>query len=64
MRLTFDKNTRKNKCGCFNETLWAQLKLIDLDVDMGTNIQIIACLGKIISMCNKQYLSNIWDSIH
>lgn len=35
-----------------------------LDVDMGTNIQIIACLGKIISMCNKQYLSNIWDSIH
>ena len=37
---------------------------MDLDVDMNTNIQSIACLGKIMSMCNKQYLSSILGSIH
>ena len=35
------------------------LQLIDLDVDMDTNIQNIAYLGKIMSLCNKQHLSNI-----
>ena len=32
------------------------IQLIDLDVDMDTKI---ACLGKIMSICNKQHLSNI-----
>ena len=32
---------------------------IDLDVDMDTIIQNIAILGKIMSLCNKQHLSNI-----
>ena len=31
---------------------------------MKTNIQNIASLGKIMSICNKQHLSNIWGSIH
>ena len=35
------------------------IKLINLDVDMDNNIPNIACLGKMMSMCNKQYLSNI-----
>ena len=35
------------------------IQLIDLDVDMETNIQNIACLGNLISICNKQHLSNI-----
>ena len=30
-----------------------------LEVDMDTNIQNIAYLGKIMSVCNKQHLSNI-----
>ena len=29
---------------------------IDQDVDIEPNIEIIACLGKIISLCNKQHL--------
>ena len=33
--------------------------LIDRDVDMDTNIQSIAGLGKIVSTSNKQHLSNI-----
>ena len=32
---------------------------MDLDVDMDTNMENIACLGKIMSICNMQYLSNI-----
>ena len=36
------------------------IKLMDLDVDMNTNIQNIACFSKIMSMCNEQHLSNIW----
>ena len=31
----------------------------DLEVDMNTNIQHIACLDKIMPLCNKQHLSNI-----
>ena len=34
-----------------------------LEVDMDTNIQNITYLGKIMSVCNKQHLSNIWASI-
>ena len=36
-------------------------KYIDQDVDIETNIENIACLGKTTSLCNKQHLSNIWD---
>ena len=38
--------------------------LIDLDVDWDTNIQNIACLGKIMSISNKQHLRNIQGSIY
>ena len=38
--------------------------LIGLDVDIDTNMQNIAYLGKIMSICNKQHLTNIWGSIH
>ena len=31
---------------------------MDLDVAMDTNIQNIAYLGKIMSICNKQHLCN------
>ena len=34
------------------------IQLIDLDVDMNT-MQNIACISKIMSICNKQHLSNI-----
>ena len=37
---------------------------IDQDLDIETNIYSIACLGKTISLCNKQHLSNIWGSIY
>ena len=37
---------------------------IDQDVDIETNIENIACLGKATSLCNKQHLSNIWGSIY
>ena len=33
---------------------------IDQDVDMERNIEHVACLGKTISLCIKQHLSNIW----
>ena len=33
---------------------------MDLDADMKTNMQNVACFGKIMSICNKQHLSNIW----
>ena len=29
------------------------------DVDIETNTENIACLGKTLSLCNKQHLSNI-----
>ena len=32
--------------------------IIDLDVDMDTNVQNIPCLGKIVPICNKQHLNN------
>ena len=31
---------------------------IDQDVDIDTSIENIACLGKTVSLCNKQHLSN------
>ena len=37
---------------------------IDQDIDILTNMQNIACLGKRMPLCNKQHLSNIWCSIH
>ena len=36
-----------------------RLHKIDQDVDMETNIENLACLGKTTSLCNKQHLSNI-----
>ena len=36
---------------------------INEDIDIETNIENIACLGKTMSLCNKQHLSNIWGSI-
>ena len=36
----------------------------DLDVDIDTNLQNIACPSKIMSTCNKQNLNNISSSIH
>ena len=36
----------------------------DEDVDIETNIENIACLGMTTFLCNKQHLSNIWDSIY
>ena len=35
----------------------------DEDVDIETNIENIACLGMTF-LCNKQHLSNVWDSIY
>ena len=37
---------------------------IDQDVDIVTNIENIAYLGKTMSLCNKQHLSNICGSIY
>ena len=37
---------------------------MDQDIDIETNIQNMACLGKTIPLCDTQHLSNIWDSIH
>ena len=39
-------------------------KYLDQDVDMGFNIENTACLGKVMSLCNKQHLSNIWGLIY
>ena len=33
------------------------------DVDKETNIENIVCVGKTMSLCNKQHLSNIWGWI-
>ena len=35
---------------------------INEDIEIETNIENIACLGKTMSLCNKQHLSNIWGS--
>ena len=41
------------------------LQSIELDIVMDKNIQNIACLCKITSICNKQHLSNyVSGSIH
>ena len=37
--------------------------IIDLGLDIYTNIINIKCLSMIILICLKQYLSNIWNSI-
>ena len=37
---------------------------MDQDVDIVTNIENIACLGKTMSLCNKKHLSNIWGSVY
>ena len=37
---------------------------IDQNVDIETNIENIAYLGKTMSLCNKQHLSNIWGSLY
>ena len=48
-----NKNENDNeKQDCINKTY------IDQDIDIETNIQNIACLGKAIPLCNKQHLSN------
>ena len=36
---------------------------MELDVGVDVNIQNIVCLCKIVSVCNKQHLSNIWCSV-
>ena len=33
------------------------------NVDIETSAENIVCLGKTMSLCNKQYLSNIWGSM-
>ena len=38
--------------------------LIDRNVDMVTNIQSTASLGKVMSTYNKQHLSNTWGSVY
>ena len=37
---------------------------IDQYLDIEANKENIACLGKIMPLCNKQHLSNIWGSIY
>ena len=37
---------------------------IDQNVDIKTNVENIACLGKTLPLCNKQHLGNIWGSIY
>ena len=37
---------------------------IDQDVDMERNIEHVACLGKTMSLCNKQHLIKIWGLIY
>ena len=37
---------------------------INQDLDLETKIENIVCLGKTISLCNKQHLSNNWCSIY
>ena len=37
---------------------------IHQDIKIETEVQNIACLGKIVSFCNKQHLSNIWGSVN
>ena len=36
---------------------------INRTVDIKTNIQNIACLGKTMPLWNKQHFSNIWGSV-
>ena len=37
---------------------------IGQDLEIETHIENIACLGKAMSLCKKQNLSNIWGSIY
>ena len=62
----------KNKTVCRNEFIM-KMKMVmekrkhkketDLDVDIKTNIEQTARLGKKMSLCNKEHLSNISGSI-
>ena len=40
------------------------MRHINQDVNIEKNIENIACLGKPMSLCNKQQLSNIWGAIY
>ena len=53
-------NCNDNENDNEKQILW----IIDLDVDMDTNKHNIACHGKVMSICNKQHVSNIWTSVH
>ena len=57
--INWNKNENDNgKIDQINKTY------IDQGVDIETNIENIAWLGKTTSLCNKQHLSNIWGSIY
>ena len=58
-KINWNKNENDNyKIDHINKTS------IDQDVDIETNIENIGCLGKTMSLYNKQHLSNTWGSIH
>ena len=46
----------KDKIDHINKTYRGQ------DADIKTNTENIVCLGKTMSLCNNQHLSNIWGS--
>ena len=53
-------NCNENENNNEKQIIW----LVHLDEAMDTSIQNIAYLGEIMSVCNKQHLSNIRSSIH
>ena len=53
-------NCNENENNNEKQIIW----LVNLDEAMDTSIQNIAYLGEIMSVCNKQHLSNIRSSIH
>ena len=53
-------NCNENENNNEKQIIW----LVHLDEAMDTSIQNIAYLGEIMSVCNKQQLSNIRSSIH
>ena len=52
-------NCNENENNNEKQIIW----LVHLDEAMDTSIQNIAYLGEIMSVCNKQHLSNIWSSL-
>ena len=75
LRLNFWQTCPKNKFVCINEIINCNGNENDndkidhinkaykgQDIDIETNIENIVCLGKTMSLCNKQHLSNIWGS--